>query len=488
MPRNGADLYSKLAGSIAVPNTVVQSTPYNAQIDDVVNALNDVAMLSGSKPMTGLQLLSGAGTSALHGATVGQVQQGRSNWADGGGTADAITASYTPAVTAVADGDEFYVRATAANATTTPTFTPNNGVLTARTITKNGNVALAAGDIAGDNHELHLRYRSADTKYELLNPKGTSYSVNGQTEETSVAPGDFIGGYDISGTAERKFTIQNTLKVINALTEDTSPDAANDFVITYDASAGDVKKVKPSNLSGGTSDYQAFTASGTWTKPAGYPTEAAVLIQCWGAGGGGKNTGQGGGGGGGCYTERWVSLSQLGATVTVTVGAGGAGGVGSADGSAGGNTTFGAHVTAYGGAGGNSTFNGGGGGGLTGAGSAAVGGPPTYAQNTHGGGAGTGVYPSSTKMSVLGGGGGGLGNQGSPGSQGGDSIWGGGGGAGNTNVTATGGTSVYSGAGGNSPATGAGGNGSIPGGGGGASASGGAGNGARGECRITVFG
>src|SRR6185312_1617417 len=35
---------------------------------------------------------------------------------------------------------------------------------------------------------------------------------------------------------------------INTLTEDTTPDVANDFVQTYDASASGFKKVKPSNL------------------------------------------------------------------------------------------------------------------------------------------------------------------------------------------------------------------------------------------------
>lgn len=118
-------------------------------------------------------------------------------------------------------------------------------------------------------------------------------------------------------------------------------------------------------------NVQTFTSSGTWTKPSGYNANSRVLIQCWGGGGGGYSSGTpvGTGGGGGGYNERWVTLSTLGSTVTVTVGAGGAAG---SPGSAGGTTSFGTTVYAYGGGAG-STGNytsvpGGGGGGQLSAG------------------------------------------------------------------------------------------------------------------------
>ena len=101
----------------------------------------------------------------------------------------------------------------------------------------------------------------------------------------------------------------------------------------------------------GIPDVQTFTASGTWTKPA---NGEMALIQAWGAGGsGGRGTDTnqgGGGGGGGAYVERWMPVDDLTATVAVTIGAGGASvNTSNTAGNAGGNTTFGSVVTAYGG-------------------------------------------------------------------------------------------------------------------------------------------
>lgn len=106
----------------------------------------------------------------------------------------------------------------------------------------------------------------------------------------------------------------------------------------------------------GASDYQAFTGSGTWTKPAGFNANALVVIRAWGAGGGAgrsASANSSGGGGGGMYVERKCLLSAMGSTETITIGAAGIGKITSAgNGAAGGNTTVGSLVTAYGGGGG----------------------------------------------------------------------------------------------------------------------------------------
>lgn len=70
------------------------------------------------------------------------------------------------------------------------------------------------------------------------------------TANTSPAVTDLLTiTDDPSGTAStQKIELSNLLKFINGLTEDTAPDANADYLATYDASAGAVKKVKPENL------------------------------------------------------------------------------------------------------------------------------------------------------------------------------------------------------------------------------------------------
>lgn len=89
-------------------------------------------------------------------------------WASAGGTANAITATFSPALLSIPDGLIVGVRASGINTIAGVTFSPNG--LTARTIKKYGNQALIPGDIYGSGHELLLRYHASGTRWELLNP------------------------------------------------------------------------------------------------------------------------------------------------------------------------------------------------------------------------------------------------------------------------------------------------------------------------------
>src|ERR1051326_3584389 len=91
------------------------------------------------------------------------------NWAVASGTHDAITVTYDPPVAALVDGLMLSFRASAANLTATPTFTPHSGVIAAKTIVKSG-VPLVPGDIRGSSFEAILRYNATADNWSLLNP------------------------------------------------------------------------------------------------------------------------------------------------------------------------------------------------------------------------------------------------------------------------------------------------------------------------------
>jgi hypothetical protein len=101
---------------------------------------------------------------------------------------------------------------------------------------------------------------------------------------------------------------------------------------------------------------QKFIASGTYTPTAGL---AYAIVECVGGGGaGGGVSGNnatyvsfGGGGGGGGYSRKLLAAAAIGASQTVTIGAGGAGSSG-ANGGNGGDTSLGSLCIAKGGSGG----------------------------------------------------------------------------------------------------------------------------------------
>jgi len=138
---------------------------------------------------------------------------------------------------------------------------------------------------------------------------------------------------------------------------------------------------------------QKFTASGTYTPNANM---LYCIIECAGAGGGGGGTnGTAGtinwssGGGGGNTSRRTVAAATIGASQTVTIGAGGAGGaVANGTGGSGGDSSVGALCIGKGASGGQGGSNAtaGGAGGVTGTGDISPPGQP---------GGGGGIYTST---------------------------------------------------------------------------------------------
>lgn len=169
------------------------------------------------------------------------------NVAHAAGTADALTAAFTPAPHSWPDGVPFFVRAASANATATPTFTPNSGTLTAKTIVKGANGALVAGDIAGAGHWLVLQYDSTLDKVVLLNPATGVVSVGVPAGSViysaqNTPPSGYLRA---NGAAVSRTTYANLFGAIGTTfgagdgsTTFTLPDLRGEFIRSWDDARG----------------------------------------------------------------------------------------------------------------------------------------------------------------------------------------------------------------------------------------------------------
>jgi hypothetical protein len=144
--------------------TVAQTNPYE---------LDAFGRITGDVKYSGLMTLQvtnadGSDIITTDDVTTTDTSLETTNFAIAGGTVDAITASFTPAITSYTDGLEVNVRASGANTLTTPTL--NIDGVGAKTITKIGNIPLVVGEISRAGHELILRRNDSNDVFELLNP------------------------------------------------------------------------------------------------------------------------------------------------------------------------------------------------------------------------------------------------------------------------------------------------------------------------------
>jgi hypothetical protein len=183
------------------------------------------------------------------------------------GSANAYVVTYTVAPSALYNGQRFGFIASFAN---TGTATLNINSLGAKTIKKvvaGTKTALSSGDMASGAF-VEVAYNTSDDSFLWVNrgeipasyysPGGTDVALaDGGTGASLADPGaDRIMFWDDSGGAVTWLTAGTGLAIstttmavdISGLTEDTTPDGAADFVMTYDDSAGTLKKVKPDNL------------------------------------------------------------------------------------------------------------------------------------------------------------------------------------------------------------------------------------------------
>jgi hypothetical protein len=153
------------------------------------------------------------------------------------GTVNAITATFSPAIT-LADKTIVAIVASGANTISNPTFNPNG--LGAGTITKKGGQILVAGDIPAANAVCFLEYNLANTRWELANPFSSKGTIGAAFNSTTVANGatnyfPFYSGNAANTPTESLRQIPASSDMVVSgyrLVTGTSQPATGSFVIT----------------------------------------------------------------------------------------------------------------------------------------------------------------------------------------------------------------------------------------------------------------
>ena len=221
MARNGSGTYSLTSGNPVVTGTTISSSWANTTLSDIATALTNSIATNGETPvvanipLAGYKLTGvGAATARTDAATLASIQDGTGVYVGTvGGTADAITLTPSPAITAYAAGQLFAFIASGAN---TGATTVNVSGLGAKSVTKAGTTALAANNILA-NALVEIRYDG--TRFQLLTVKATNADVSGlgtaatQNTGTSGANVPLLDGNNVhSGTND--FTGVNSGLVI----------------------------------------------------------------------------------------------------------------------------------------------------------------------------------------------------------------------------------------------------------------------------------
>lgn len=197
-------IFSRLYNWVNDKNASIDITAsrMDSEMDGMATALSTCVLKDGTQtitaniPMSNFKFTGlGNGTAKTDAANVGQIQSGASAWGGtAGGTANAITLTPSPIITAYAAGQRFSFISSAAN---TGAVTINNSALGTRAITKNGAIALVANDIPSG---AVITVIDDGTQYQLVNVQPYAHGADIASATTTVldtATGDLV---DVTGT------------------------------------------------------------------------------------------------------------------------------------------------------------------------------------------------------------------------------------------------------------------------------------------------
>lgn len=270
------------AGTPVVAYTLITAAMMNALTADLATMISTAIMRDGQSTITGnipfnSKKITGlaAGTARTDAASLATVQDGTGVYvATVGGTADVITLTPSPAITAYAAGQTFRFIASGANTTN---VTVAISGLVAKAITKNGSTALVAGDMPSgmmiemtyDGTRFILGTSGRDflpltggTMTGDLKFTDATYDI-GKTGATRprdlfLSRNEVVGGtLDVTGAV----TLGNTVNVTGALTPAALVDISG-------AGAGQVKFPGAQNASANANTLDDYE-EGTWTPSIG---------------------------------------------------------------------------------------------------------------------------------------------------------------------------------------------------------------------------
>jgi hypothetical protein len=191
MARNGSGGYTRVSGTPYVNGTIISETIVNNEMADLGNEIaNSIAkdgqtVITANLPMGGYRH-TGVGNSSArtHYAATGQVQDNVFCTGTVGGSANAITLTLAPVITAYVKGQRFEFVSTAAN---TGATTLNVNGVGAKNVYSDASTALVAGDIPNGRAVIVIY---DGTQFQIVNYDPTITTIPSGATATTQSVGD----------------------------------------------------------------------------------------------------------------------------------------------------------------------------------------------------------------------------------------------------------------------------------------------------------